>query len=500
MIIGLDALDRIRLSSLEDQLPNLKRLKEEGLELKSRCVFPPDTPSAWSSIYTGLNPARHGIVLFVDPLDRITTMAFNLVDNTPIRGRTFWDMAGKEGKKVCILFPKMGDPLWPVNGAMVIKSSTMYSKSASVVTYPASLNDPDRLSVLADIEMLPQKKNYPKYIKAQKELIKAETEYAVEMWQKEDWDLFFVYSEAIDWVGHNFWSYFDENDPTYPGPNPCQDVLLDFYKAYDEMVGRLLAVAGPDTTIIVISDHGQMMRPMKLVNINEILRVNGLLVPKAIRAGRVNPYHLLEFAKTKATEFINRYGIGSNLAKLVHRFPSIKRLYTSPPSIDWQKTAAYITDLSGIKAYSYGGIRVNKEGLGDRDYEETRDLIITELKKIREPSSQQKIIKWICRREELYSGEHISLYPDIVFELREDYGAGWAIHAPIISNCRTHNIQPGSHRGDTPVCLIWNAGDRKVVKNEITLMDIAPTVLNLLNIEHDYDFDGESVLVRKSSR
>ena len=50
--------------------------------------------------------------------------------------------------------------------------------------------------------------------------------------------------------------------------------------------------------------------------------------------------------------------------------------YTRPASINWERTLAYASDMSGIKSYSYGGIILNRAALNGRSYEKVRDEIV----------------------------------------------------------------------------------------------------------------------------
>ena len=204
---------------------------------------------------------------------------------------------------------------------------------------------------------------------------------------------------------------------------------------------------------------------------------------------------LMEKVKRTTSQFITGHGLAANLAsRLLRAFPASRGIYTSPISIDWGKTAAYFTDLSGIKAYSYGGINVKRESLGDRDYEEVRHLIIEELSKVEDPNTAQKVVKWACKREELYSGEYIPLYPDIVFYLEEDYGGGWAIYDSLINISPTHKIVSGSHRPYQSVFLMSSLNDKEIIRQNMVLVDVAPTILELLDIKGDFNFDGKSIL------
>jgi len=72
---------------------------EDGSSLKLQTVFPPDSDTSWASIYTGMNPAEHGVLQFIDPLEKAHKYLSEEIDNTTIRGKAYWDVAGKYGKK-----------------------------------------------------------------------------------------------------------------------------------------------------------------------------------------------------------------------------------------------------------------------------------------------------------------------------------------------------------------------------------------------------------------
>jgi predicted AlkP superfamily phosphohydrolase/phosphomutase len=379
---------------------------------------------------------------------------------------------------------------------MVGKSNQRYGKGAPVQAYPSILENQHNLLPLSSIKALPKAKLFPKYIEDYRQLVAAETEFGLKMWEQESPDMFFIYSSALDWLGHNLWSYFDEDDPAYPGDNPHKAIFLEFYKLYDDMVGKFLEVADSNTAVMIFSDHGQTRRPSKLLNINEMLRAEGLLTSRIKTNAIRDPLYLSEVLKKTATRVVNKYGAGALTLRIVHRLPKVRRMFTSPLSIDWDKTLAYVSDLSGIKAYPYGGIMIARDRLKGWDYQELCTSLIRKLGEVKEPGTGESLIEWICHRDDLYPGEHISKYPDIVFQLQENYGVGWAIYDSLIGECQTHNIQPGSHKADTPVFLLSDPQRRKPLKRDITLMDIAPTVLHLLGIQKHLPGAGDSMLSR----
>ena len=50
VVIGIDGFDPILISEWERELPNLQSIKDQGLSLPLRSVFPPDSIPAWATI------------------------------------------------------------------------------------------------------------------------------------------------------------------------------------------------------------------------------------------------------------------------------------------------------------------------------------------------------------------------------------------------------------------------------------------------------------------
>ncbi|MEX0568776.1 MAG: alkaline phosphatase family protein, partial [Candidatus Njordarchaeota archaeon] len=345
MIIGIDGLDSLLLSKFEKDLPNFRRLKENSPSIKMESVFPPDSPTAWASIYTGKNPAQHGIVSFKDPFTPAKVCEYL---GTDISGKTFWDLAGNAGKRVCIVFPHLGYPVWPVNGVMVGRTTEVDIRKFDIQTYPASLSDEYDLSGLKPMTSYPLK--IGDIIEPTKRLILNEVNFGLKLLKDVEWDLYFIYFSSIDNIEHLFWMYYDENDPEYQENNPYKDVIPEFYKYYDEhVVGKFMQFLDSDTTLIVLSDHGHAMRPAKVVNVNEVLRRNRFLRSKINEENsRVNRHYFLEVLRKKVMSAINEYRIvGKTASKFLSWFPKSLSIYTKATPIDQKETTAYLSDPSG---------------------------------------------------------------------------------------------------------------------------------------------------------
>jgi len=92
----------------------------------------------------------------------------------------------------------------------------------------------------------------------------------------EEWDFAMMVEMGPDRLHHAFWRYTDPEHRLYEAGNPFETVMHDYYLELDAEVGRTVDALPPDTSVIVVSDHGaKAMRGA--VCINEWLIEQGLL-------------------------------------------------------------------------------------------------------------------------------------------------------------------------------------------------------------------------------
>ena len=103
--------------TFEAQLPNLTQLRCEGVFRKYTSTFPPTFNSSLGFYLYRTASSRSWLVGFID-YEEIHRGA-SAFDVTKLAGNTFWDAAGEQGKRVCVVNPFLAYPVWPVNGVMV---------------------------------------------------------------------------------------------------------------------------------------------------------------------------------------------------------------------------------------------------------------------------------------------------------------------------------------------------------------------------------------------
>lgn len=490
LFLGIDALDSLLLERFSAELPNFTEFRSNNFFRPVRSTFPPDSDTAWTTIVSGLNPAQHGIVHFVDPLEKSYQLLNIGSKNDVFKGKTFWDLISNAGFKAHAIFPHLSYPVWDTPGIMVARASTVKEVQAN---YPDVLLDyPDPDSILG-VRGLPDPgisalQDYASRLTRQ---LDADVEFTLKIMRKHSWDLLFAYFSTIDLIGHSFWNFYDPEDPNYTKGHPLERVILNTYKHYDQVLGRFLAEVDDDVTVMVLSDHGHGARPYKLISVNEILRQSGFLIAANLK----KKPHLYAFEKLKrlGIQVVSRYGLGKLASKMVRLFPGTVKTFTRPPSIDWNRTIAYATDMSGVKAYSYGGIMINRSGLGNREYDNVRSQIIHEVSRACILPDGTNVLKWIAPREERYQGPHLNKYPDILLELIYGFGVGWSINEPLLTTAASYNLVPGSHRGETGVFLLRSS--RPVYTDIVDLQDITPSLLDLFSVDRpeNFNFYGRSI-------
>lgn len=107
---------------------------------------------------------------------------------------------------------------------------------------------------------------------------------------------------------------------------------------------------------------------------------------------------------------------------------------------------------------------------------------------------ETKVVRWIVPREQIYQGKFINKYPDIVFELNEEYGLVFSLYLPTVSLNITHKKISGGHRTDG-VFFISNL-DGGFTNRRFSILDVTPTILDIVDIKSNIEFKGKRIFTR----
>lgn len=482
LVIGLDGATWEMMSPMmaAGELPTLRRLMKEGVSGMLRSTIPPVTAPAWSGFMTGLNPGKHGIFQWrtYDPTT-YTCLDERLMTSQRLAGRTFWDLLGEAGYRVGVVTVPMTYPTWAVNGYLL----------AGYPCPDAQLN----YAYPADWEQAldaPYNFQADYYLHASEteiwqgglDMLARRTDLAIDLMQNKGVDVCVVVLGEIDRAQHDFFQYAAPRFPQYhtPAGERFRDVIAEHYRVSDEQVGRMLAAAGPDTTVLVMSDHGAGPHPPKYFNTNAWLQSQGWLRRRAAQsAWREWLRRGLSVAR-KALPFEER------LRRLLPaRFVnSARSLSMNIADVDWPATAAYRFPMY----HPAEGIEINLKGRQPQgvidpgaEFESLRQAIMEALTQLVDPATGELVVREVYRREDLYLGPYAEIAPDIVFITNEDYrgngGSPVVIEPAPLGQMDQYN---GLHRMEG-ILLASGPGLRQSATIEgAMILDIAPTLLHTL--------------------
>ena len=279
LLIGWDAADWQFIDPLleEGLMPNLQKLIDNGVMGKIATLSPMLSPLLWNSIATGKLADKHDILGFTEPNGRGNIRP---VTSTSRKAKALWNILSPHGMRSCVVSWFASHPAERINGAILTDhfAKTINEHGIEIPLGPLAVHPPELFDTaqqlrvrpvdLDPMQMLPfiprlyeiPESRHKGVQAVAKVLAEAATVHngATYFAERESWDLLAVYYGAIDQMGHGFMEFHpprlphvsDENFEWYSG------VMGATYQFHDMMLGRLMELAGEDTTIVLLSDHG----------------------------------------------------------------------------------------------------------------------------------------------------------------------------------------------------------------------------------------------------
>lgn len=275
LLLGWDAADWDFLQPLLDagRLPHLAGLIERGVSGRLGSLAPMLSPMLWTSIATGKTGDQHDILGFVEP--NPTDGKPRPVASTSRRAKALWNILSQHGRRAIAVNWFASHPAEPVRGAVV---SDRYAESALHVAEPPAgfCHPPELAETLCELLVRPvdltPAQVWPFFLERlpadddpllhafTTQLAKTASVHHAATWlaETQDWDFLGVYYDLIDHAGH----------ACMPAAAPPMATVSEeahaifgrlverVYEYHDLMLGRWLEIAGPETAVIVISDHG----------------------------------------------------------------------------------------------------------------------------------------------------------------------------------------------------------------------------------------------------
>jgi predicted AlkP superfamily phosphohydrolase/phosphomutase/tetratricopeptide (TPR) repeat protein len=342
-ILGLDGADWEIIDPLiaAGQMPNLARLKARGAWGNLKTMTPTLSPLLWTSVATGKPPEQHGIIDFL--VQESKTGVAVPVSSRWRKVKALWNIFTDVGRTSAFVAWWATWPAEPIAGTMV-SDRVAYSlfgyeagdQDRAGATHPAEYFKEIRPKIADDSQItLAEVQRFvrvsPEEFRALRQTIGADSKLAyrepvnhltkilasarsyqaiaLDILSRGQPDLFSVYYQGIDEVCHRFAHWMppkmslvtDEDYARY------RDAVFAFHRYQDRLLGEVISRLSPNTTIVVLSDHGFMNgsnRP------NEPPYIEGkpglwhrrygilIMAGPPIRPGRLDTTGLLDIAPT----------------------------------------------------------------------------------------------------------------------------------------------------------------------------------------------------------
>jgi predicted AlkP superfamily phosphohydrolase/phosphomutase len=497
LIIGLDGvtLDLLGPWIEAGELPNLQKLMKQGASGKLRSTLPPISSSSWSSFATGVNPGKHGLVDFVFP--GADSYKVTMINASSRKTRSLWNWLNDAGYKVGLLGIPTTYPPEPVDGFMI--SGFLSPGPESEWAYPPELKQ-ELLTELGAFMLAPDERYrstrwLDRFLDDLAASVENRTQAALYLMRTKPWDLFTVVYWDTDMVQHETWRLLD---PSHPRHDPdeaaaSRDKILAFHHKVDADVGRLLAQAGPDTVVVVMSDHG--FGPVHSFFLtNNWLASTGLLQFKqGPRTALKRGLFRMGFTPLKMFRIAKTLGLGKLRKRVRFQQKSgiLNRVFLSFEDVNWSRTSAFSIGSFGQVYVNLAGVRPQGIVQPGREYELLVERIKQEALALRDPRTGEPLVERVYAREEIYSGPYTDRTPDLIVQPRSwEYMAFG--HADFGSNRLVEPIigLSGHHRPDG-VLILTGPGVRAGMQLEgANIMDLTPTVLHAMGLGVPSDMDG----------
>lgn len=292
LLIGIDGADwRILRPLFEDgTCPNLARLAAASALGSLDSPPPRISPILWTGMFTGRQPEDHGVLDFLEPgpdgAPRPVSSRARKVD-------AVWSVLSRQGVRSGVVGFWATWPAEPIEGIVV--SDAFAPSLVKVAESKALVFPPDwqeRLAPLRDDEAAGDAL-LPLFVKeaapgsqaspaAEGETDAPATEGALvprdpethlrailrgtmayhraslQILEAGDVDVLLVYHQMVDEVCHRFMRHAPPVMPGVPADERARygGAVRAAYALEDRLVGELLAKVGPETAVIVVSDHG----------------------------------------------------------------------------------------------------------------------------------------------------------------------------------------------------------------------------------------------------
>ena len=459
VVIGIDgaSFELINPWIEKGDLPNIAKIKEGGVWADMQSVLPPVTSPNWKCFSTGKNPGKIGIFWW-ENIDWKNRRVYYPIARK-LENKEIWDYISEAGMKVGVIGMPTTYPPKKVNGFLIAggeaedKNFTYPKELENLLkrhgwkNHPYIMIDIDRNKACSEIHGI----------------IDMHFKMAKILGQKYNVDFLMVTVFHINILQHFLWDSAETKKA---------------WEIIDKHIGEFM---NQDCDLIIMSDHGS--NKIEIVfNINNWLKEEGYL---KLKFNIADVLYKLGINQQSLSMLASKLGILGLLRKLVP-----KRLVREIPSasgeiereaktnkIDWRRSKAL--------ASGQGPIYLNPE---NSDNEMLKEEIKRKLEALVDPLTGKKIVEKVYRKEEIYAGKYLVEAPDLIIDQAK------GVHIPGGIGGRGIFNSPQRWQAENKKTGLFMAYGPNIKRggkiDNVSILDLAPTILHLMGIAVPDDMDG----------
>ena len=432
VFLGIDGVPYDLIEDHPDVFENLHRIADAGTSGQIESIVPPESSACWPSLTTGVNPGQTGVYGFQDR--EVDSYETYVPMGNDVRATRLWDRVTQAGRDATVLNVPVTFP--PQTDVQRMVSGFLSPSIEDAASDPAVRRVLETHDYQIDANAkLGHDEDKSAFIENAHRTLTARYEVFDHYLSEDDWDLFFGVFMTTDRINHFLFG-------DYANDEPDAEPFLDFYRQLDAYLGRIYDDLPDDVSLVIASDHG-FTELVHEVNCNQWLAENGYL----------------------------RYDI-DDPDKLADISPDTE-VYSLIPG-------RFYVNLE------------NREPAGavlESEYEAVRDRLIADLEAMTGPDGSP-VCAQIHAGEDVFDGPATEIAPDVVvvpadgFDLKSGFGGKEVVF--------TQGPRNGMHKFSN-ACLFTD--DDRLTINDVSLYDLAPTLLDLLDVDTTgAEFDGRSIV------
>jgi predicted AlkP superfamily phosphohydrolase/phosphomutase len=263
--------------------------------------------------------------------------------------------------------------------------------------------------------------------------------------------------QITDSIQHMFFRYLDKNHPALKTGQTKKSVQVieKLYTDMDDLVGRVMKQMNENSLLVVMSDHG-FKNFSRGFNLNSWLYLNGYL-------------HLKD-GKKESDEWFK--------------------------DVDWSRTKAYGLGLGGI----YINLkRREAQGLVSpgEELKTLKQELSARLSGLRDDKTGKVAINKLFDRDEIPPGPYKDNCPDFIVGYNIDYRVSWdSVTGKVNTTVFEDNTKAwsGDHCIDPRIVPGVLFSSKKINTKTPSIVDIAPTALDLFGIDIPGHMDGRAII------